>query len=224
MKKQKYGIYEIPSDLNPISQEEKKHMLNHILGLSMYEVDFEAANRLCELYIESKIPDIRCISLTCSSHIARVYEQSVSETMLEKMRKIANDPSDELCGYAKYILEEINWFLSREERERIAATMEKKIVPVRREDLCCGDMYEAITNKVVDYYPLCRTYDSLISENRVSQFNFCPWCGKKLPSDLTKEFYSILEKQYGVPYPDTDYHTNLPEEFKTDEWWKKRGL
>ena len=39
----------------------------------------------------------------------------------------------------------------------------------------------------------------------------------------------ILEKEYGITAaqwdaPGWDDDVDLPEEFRTDEWWKKRGL
>jgi hypothetical protein len=51
---------------------------------------------------------------------------------------------------------------------------------------------------------------------------FCPACGKKLPSVLQDAYYEILKKEYGFDDPD-DYE-KYPEEFKSDKWWKKRGL
>ncbi|NQY42017.1 MAG: hypothetical protein HRT87_01565 [Legionellales bacterium] len=48
----------------------------------------------------------------------------------------------------------------------------------------------------------------------------CPWCGKKLPKDLRDEWYNTLvDLGYNEPY-----ERKIPEEFKTDEWWIKRGL
>ncbi len=53
----------------------------------------------------------------------------------------------------------------------------------------------------------------------------CPWCGKKLPSNLTDKWFEILEKEYNLDDPDGKEQAHLvPNEFKTDEWWKKRGL
>lgn len=59
---------------------------------------------------------------------------------------------------------------------------------------------------------------------------FCPWCGKKLPKELGAVWDDILEKEYGFK-PDDFFNEKdewddsiVPEEFKTDEWWKKRGL
>ena len=55
----------------------------------------------------------------------------------------------------------------------------------------------------------------------------CPLCGKKFPKNLCKEFYKELSKIVGrkITYTYTEYDWNtLPEEFKSEEWWRKRGL
>ncbi len=48
---------------------------------------------------------------------------------------------------------------------------------------------------------------------------FCPFCGKKLPTSKRDLFFKILEN-LKLEWDDE----KLPPEFKTDEWWKKRGL
>jgi hypothetical protein len=54
---------------------------------------------------------------------------------------------------------------------------------------------------------------------------FCPWCGSKFPKDLADEKADILQKEH----THNDAHCAhddgcFPQEFNTDEWWKKRGL
>lgn len=50
---------------------------------------------------------------------------------------------------------------------------------------------------------------------------YCPWCGKKLPIRLRGEFKTILRREYNVdPYGEGV----IPQEFKSDVWWKTRGL
>ena len=53
-----------------------------------------------------------------------------------------------------------------------------------------------------------------------------PMSRKKLPKQLGEIWEKLLEKEYGIKESDIDYinFSNIPEEFKTDEWWKKRGL
>ena len=68
---------------------------------------------------------------------------------------------------------------------------------------------------------------------------FCPLCGAKLPTSLSDEYHRELEKVLGKEgYKALFYYKDegafkecpvldrakVPEEFKTDEWWIKRGL
>ncbi len=49
---------------------------------------------------------------------------------------------------------------------------------------------------------------------------FCPWCGAKLPSLLRDKWFQILE-ELGFDEPSEQ---NIPDEFKSEEWWQKRNL
>ncbi len=62
---------------------------------------------------------------------------------------------------------------------------------------------------------------------------YCPWCGKKLPKSLDKEWSKVLKKEFNITDPILHEYEDgstaggkepVPPEFKTDEWWKKRGL
>ena len=60
--------------------------------------------------------------------------------------------------------------------------------------------------------------------------SYCPFCGAELPSDkcsIMKNgdiiYYSEIETLLGKEWCDIT-EDEIPEEFKTDEWWKKRGL
>lgn len=89
---------------------------------------------------------------------------------------------------------------------------------------CCNELNyileENRTNMLYDSQ--LREYQMRVSKSKAYyHMIFCPWCGKQFTPSLNKEFFEILEKEYGID----DYHPNkIPKEFKTDEWWKKRGL
>jgi hypothetical protein len=58
--------------------------------------------------------------------------------------------------------------------------------------------------------------------------SYCPFCGSKLPKELIDEKDETIYRELGAEYL-TDDDGNppikeLPEEFNSDEWWKKRGL
>lgn len=53
----------------------------------------------------------------------------------------------------------------------------------------------------------------------------CPRCGEKFPIPLTDKWYELLEAKFGITdYVDQEVLDSLPQEFRTNEWWKKRGL
>jgi hypothetical protein len=73
--------------------------------------------------------------------------------------------------------------------------------------------------------------------------SYCPFCGTEFPPDLVEKWAQVILEELGpeylvefetnyqksirknyVPDPDLPEAKPLPEEFKTDEWWKKRGL
>ncbi len=64
--------------------------------------------------------------------------------------------------------------------------------------------------------------DEIATKFKISH---CPRCGKKLPIPLTDQWYKILEEQFGITeYVNQKILADLPRAFRTDEWWKKRGL
>ena len=61
------------------------------------------------------------------------------------------------------------------------------------------------------------------NKNTVNAIFFCPWCASELPKDLILEYDTIASKAYGEDI-DLVSKNKIPQEFKSDEWWKKRGL
>jgi len=52
------------------------------------------------------------------------------------------------------------------------------------------------------------------------EISYCPWCGTKLPKSKRDLWFKTLEK-LGFDDP---LQQDIPEEFKTDEWYKNRDL
>jgi hypothetical protein len=50
----------------------------------------------------------------------------------------------------------------------------------------------------------------------------CPFCGEKLPEDLSDEWWSQAEK-FGFVELASDKNL-LPPEMLTDEWWRNQGI
>lgn len=94
----------------------------------------------------------------------------------------------------------------------------------KKHRFCCNSMWSSITKyKTIDYTQFLRTYGILIGNDAIRMLSFCPWCGKKLPEELTSTICDVIEREFNVSEANI-FDPNLPEEFRTDEWWRKRGL
>lgn len=95
---------------------------------------------------------------------------------------------------------------------------------------CCLDMDLMLQNNDslynVKYDPAVREYYLKSLEGPyIRTIEFCPWCGAQLMKNLSDTWYDVLEKEYGLDDPSwPEQEKKIPAEFKTDEWWKKRGL
>jgi ribosomal protein S27AE len=56
------------------------------------------------------------------------------------------------------------------------------------------------------------------------KMKYCPACGTKFLPSLRKEWFKELEKILDTEISLTMDKRKIPREFKTDEWWKNRGL
>jgi hypothetical protein len=103
-----------------------------------------------------------------------------------------------------------------------------------KEKFCCETMERNFFNKgenAIDYSLTTRLYTIVIANGHNRQILFCPWCGKQFPKYLGEEWENTLLKEYSISnriledYGIKVYaEGEIPDEFKTDEWWKKRGL
>ncbi len=99
------------------------------------------------------------------------------------------------------------------------------------EQHCCEmmDMFLADPRIPLFYSSLYREYDiALLYKGKITALQglfYCPWCRTKLPKSVREEWFEILAKEYHLDDPYCDEQEKLiPKEFKSDEWWKKRGL
>jgi hypothetical protein len=103
---------------------------------------------------------------------------------------------------------------------------------------CCIYMDYALSGRngyLVEYMPETRSYS--LRFYRGDEFTglekelwYCPWCGKKFPKTLGDKWEELLKKEYNLTI-NNFFNKNgkwdesrIPEEFRSDEWWKKRGL
>jgi hypothetical protein len=93
-------------------------------------------------------------------------------------------------------------------------------------NFCCEDMQRLVGNQrtSVTYKAIDRRF--VIEGDLGLEMDYCPWCCTKLPENLREEWFETLEREYGI---ETDIgeardRTDIPQEFWSDEWWKKRSL
>ena len=88
---------------------------------------------------------------------------------------------------------------------------------------CCKEMKNCIESGIYDmsYNKIFNEFRCLRRDGGVSwEFYYCPFCGKP-----TKSKYDIYLKTLKNEFKIDDSDESLiPEEFKSDAWWKKRGL
>ena len=94
---------------------------------------------------------------------------------------------------------------------------------------CCSNMNLHIHEKerIILYRDQTREYAIRACGHIIQPLTFCPWCGIKLPHSLRDAFFETLQKEYGLDVSILeidDSDARIPAEFKTDKWWKKRGL
>ena len=94
---------------------------------------------------------------------------------------------------------------------------------------CCDDIVTCIDRGEFEMYPQYRgvCYYYKRSDGSFGQYfiKYCPFCGAKMPDHFyaSEQYENALEEALGKEFCDIK-EEEIPEEFKTDEWWKKRGL
>ena len=76
-------------------------------------------------------------------------------------------------------------------------------------------------DQVICYSAKLREYSISAISSPSYTATYCSSCGVKFPTDLRDEWFDIIEGMGLDPWMDRD---KIPEEFKTDAWWKNRGL
>ena len=103
---------------------------------------------------------------------------------------------------------------------------------------CCIKMEGALEEygSPLRYVPYSRSYDmeyGTVFKNIetgkdaaivVEPLKYCPWCGVKLPKNLFQEWVKIIEGKFKIDTLDKEEIKKVPEEYMTEEWWKKKGL
>jgi len=101
-----------------------------------------------------------------------------------------------------------------------------------KKEHCCDIMVYYVTtsqeeHELIRYHAETRKYRFLLhgyDYGLEQKMNYCPWCGTKLPESLGEEWCKVIKEKFGLEEVFAEEWAELPEEYKTDEWWKKRGL
>jgi hypothetical protein len=91
-------------------------------------------------------------------------------------------------------------------------------------DFCCETFDEAIRDNRFPLYYEAKDRNYFIGSGVLHLLYYCPWCAFKFPKDLRDEWCDILENEYKIDNPFSGDRRRIPKEFRSDEWWKKRGL
>lgn len=92
---------------------------------------------------------------------------------------------------------------------------------------CCQLMKKFVEDPRVEigYSSKFRDYFLGTTSGAIQIIPHCPFCGYKLPKSLREEWFEILEREFNLddPYCESQ-QKKIPEEFKSNKWWKKRNL
>ena len=103
---------------------------------------------------------------------------------------------------------------------------------------CCNSLRLAITYRefpsparIVLYRHVWREFSIPYGKSEAytmaDTVEYCPYCGSRFPRSLWDDWYSILDEEYNLTWGDEpleEFLPKVPPEFRSDEWWKKRGL
>jgi len=107
---------------------------------------------------------------------------------------------------------------------------------LKKDDFCCDEIYNVLLGENDGNCELCFGYEPVFREyfidirfeygGAVKLIKHCPWCGSKFLGSLRDKWFDTLEKEYKIETDIGEYkeRSDIPQEFKSDEWWKKRNL
>ncbi len=96
---------------------------------------------------------------------------------------------------------------------------------IDQRDFCCERLFEVLMEGKLAF-----AYDRQIRELQVfnkgnqwvQRIDYCPFCGTKRPSSLASEWEARLEAYGNSKIFEDD--SIIPEDLRSDVWWKKEGL
>ena len=109
---------------------------------------------------------------------------------------------------------------------------DKTVSKIRSDgEYCCNEMKDTMECQKYDMY-----YDKKFSQTLCERrdggvkwyWDYCPFCGKCIKSKA-KQYEKVIFDEFKINTKDENFDWNtldqlLPAEFRSDEWWKNRGL
>ena len=76
-----------------------------------------------------------------------------------------------------------------------------------------------LKEETVEYIPMFREYGIPVLDGGTSyiRIEYCPWCGKELPSSMSDKWFELMEEMQIDP---ADLKRR-PKDMRSDAWWKK---
>ena len=94
----------------------------------------------------------------------------------------------------------------------------------KESNFCCLTFNKCVSKEKeggIIYLPQTRSFLLQASREDYLDMQYCPFCASKLPLDLTDMLMRIVYDNLKL---DGFEDTRLPTEFRSDAWWRNRGL
>ncbi len=105
---------------------EKDDVIQSLLVMSLNEINYDIADKLCTKFIHDKDFDISALSVMAISHIARVYGKLVNKELYDYICEIYKDKKHPLCGHVDEALSGIQVSLKIPKPDDIGGVRMKK--------------------------------------------------------------------------------------------------
>lgn len=228
-----------------IASGEKDEIYYAMISAYWHGDSYSYALELCKRLYRHEDIDIRIYVIEGLGVILLRFGRINLGVVVEVLKAAFKETDKELIGFAYEIFGEIchkrpkykHWIkkqlqevdLTKYDYMFASKSFIKKCLAKRTEKeqqlkFCCEEMDDAFKRKLIEYEMTTREYWINVSDNGAKDIKFCPWCGTNFKNDLITEYYDALKKECGIEIPETTNYTNIPDEFISDEWWKKRGL
>jgi hypothetical protein len=168
------------------------------------------------IYCGTRMPD--CLYGRWCQILRKQYKLSYKD--LDDNAKIPQEFLTEEWWQARKIPTKLSYYRKRERKDK----KRRKT----KGGCCCSNKQQL--NKYVDsgliYNTRFREYGIKTVRQRGPYLvmTYCLWCGRQLEPSLRDLWAKLLQKEHGIKNPFETPVAQLPKSFRTDEWWKRRGL